>query len=115
MKNIRNDLPIIQKTYDIIKWLIPKIEKFPRSQKFVLGDRIEVAFLDFLKFVALASKTKEKRDILAVADAKLVEIRYLCQLIVDLQYLSIKQYEYLSRAVSEIGAMLGGWIRSYGK
>ena len=38
----QKELPIIQKTYDIIKWLIPKIEKFPRTQKFVLGDRIEM-------------------------------------------------------------------------
>ena len=108
----QKELPIIQKTYDVIKWIIPKIEKFPRSQKFVLGDRIEVAFLDFLKFISMASKTKDKRDILAIADAKLVEIRYLCRLTVDLKYISIKQYEYLSKILTELGSMLGGWLKS---
>ena len=79
----QKELPIIQKTYDVIKWFIPKIEKFPRTQKFVLGDRIEMAFLDFLKAIAIASKRRKKQEILEMADAKLFEIRYLIRLIVE--------------------------------
>jgi hypothetical protein len=113
MKKGKQELPIIEKTYDAIKWLIPKIERFPRSQKFVLGDRLEVAFLDFLKLITIASKTKEKIEILFLADAKLTEIRYLCRLVVDLRYLSLKQYEFLSGIIVELGSMLGGWIKYY--
>ena len=40
MKEQINELPIIQKTYDLILWYIPRINKFPRDFKFVLGDRI---------------------------------------------------------------------------
>ncbi len=105
------ELPIIQKTFDTIKWLIPKIEKFPRTQKFVLGDRIEVAFLDFLQMLTLASKRKQKIDILEEADAKLFEIRYLIRLTVDMKYISVKQYEYIAENITELGAMLGGWIK----
>lgn len=107
----KQELPIIQKTYDTIKWIIQKIEKFPRTQKFVLGDRIEVAFLDFLKLICFASKQKSKSKTLAEADAKLFEIRYLVRLSVDLRYISIKQYEFLSNNITEIGSMLGGWIK----
>ncbi|MBI9031968.1 diversity-generating retroelement protein Avd [bacterium] len=110
--NNTKELPIIQMTYDIIKWLIPNIDKLPRTQKFVLGDRIEIAFLDFLKYISLASKTKDKYEILTIADAKLMEIKLLCRLIVDLKYISIKQFEYLSKQLSEMGKMLGGWIKS---
>ncbi len=35
------EVDAITKLYDFILWMIPKLEKFPRSQKFVLGDRIE--------------------------------------------------------------------------
>ncbi|MEL6384979.1 MAG: four helix bundle protein, partial [Cyanobacteria bacterium J06626_18] len=29
-----NDLPIIQKTYDLIKWYVPIINKLPRDHRF---------------------------------------------------------------------------------
>jgi hypothetical protein len=29
-----------------LRWLIPTVEKFPRSQKFLLGDRIQSAAHD---------------------------------------------------------------------
>ena len=80
--NQNYNLSIIQKTYDLIKWLIPKLEKLPRTQKFVLGDRIETALLDFLQLITIASKTKDKKKSLELADAKLVEIRYLIRLTV---------------------------------
>ena len=34
------DLPIIQKTCDLITWYIPIINRLPRDHKFLLGDRI---------------------------------------------------------------------------
>jgi hypothetical protein len=32
------DLPIIQKTYDLIKWYVPILNQLPRDQRFQLGD-----------------------------------------------------------------------------
>ena len=34
--------------YDVIMWLMGRVEKFPRSQKFTLGDRIVNIALDTL-------------------------------------------------------------------
>jgi hypothetical protein len=34
------ELPIIQKTYDLIKWYIPHLNKLPREHRFALGDRM---------------------------------------------------------------------------
>ena len=33
--------PALEKAYQFVRWLIPTLDKFPRSQRFVLGDRIE--------------------------------------------------------------------------
>ena len=33
--------PVLEKTSQFVRWLIPTLDKFPRSQRFVLGDRIE--------------------------------------------------------------------------
>ncbi len=34
-----NELPMIQKTYDLIKWYVPILNRLPRNHKFLLGDR----------------------------------------------------------------------------
>ena len=38
---------IIAKTYDLALYLIPQIAKFPRQQKYTLGERLELMVLDF--------------------------------------------------------------------
>ena len=37
---------ILTKLQDFLVYLIPQLNKFPRDQKFVLGDRIETKLLD---------------------------------------------------------------------
>ena len=34
-----DELPIIQKTYDLIQWYVPLLNRLPRDHKFLLGDR----------------------------------------------------------------------------
>jgi hypothetical protein len=34
-----NDLPIIQKTHDLIRWYVPVLNRLPRDHRFMLGDR----------------------------------------------------------------------------
>jgi hypothetical protein len=33
--------PALEATYRFVVWLIPTLDKLPRSQKFLLGDRIK--------------------------------------------------------------------------
>lgn len=42
------EVDAVTRLYDFILWMIPKLEKFPRNQKFLLGDRIENLMLDIL-------------------------------------------------------------------
>ena len=35
--------------YRFVLWLVPTVEKFPRRQKFLLGDRLQATALDVLK------------------------------------------------------------------
>jgi len=55
-----DNIPIINKVYDILKWIIPRIEKFPRKQKFVLGDRLENSLLDLQQMILVALKAENK-------------------------------------------------------
>lgn len=45
----RHTGPALEAMYRFILWLITAAEKFPRSQKFLLGDRIQTAAHDVLE------------------------------------------------------------------
>ena len=104
-----NIMQVIPKTTDFILWLTQKINKFPRSQRFVLGDRIEVLFLDILELLIEANYSHNKIELLNQANLKLEKGRYLIRIAKDLHFLNINAYEFSSRSVNEIGRMIGSW------
>jgi len=109
---MNEELPIIQKTFDMLLWLIPKIDKFPRKQKFLLGERIESKALDFLGLLQKARYMGQKKNVLLEAHVTFEQFKTLVRLALGLNLLSGKAYRYLSQYIAEIGRMLGGWIKS---
>jgi hypothetical protein len=103
--------PVIQKMYDLIKWLIPQIAKLPRSHKFTLGDRITNLALDTLDLLVQAVYTRRKLELLKQANLNLERLRYMIRLCYDLKLFSLKGYEYVSREINEVGKQVGGWIK----
>ncbi len=85
------EVDAITKLYDFILWMIPKLEKYPRSQKFLLADRIENLILDILELLIDAAYSKRKNEVLRAANLKLEKLRYLIRLSKDLKFLNIKR------------------------
>ena len=52
------EVDVITKLYDFLLWIIPKLEKFPRSQKFLIADRIETVLLDVLDLLIEMAKSR---------------------------------------------------------
>lgn len=108
---MHSEVDAITKLYDFLLWMIPKLEKFPRSQKFVLGDRIENLMLDILDLLIDAAYSGKKEQFLKSANLKLEKLRYLIRLSKDLKLLNIKGYEFSARAINGIGVSIGGWLK----
>lgn len=108
----QQELPIIQKTYDVILWAVPLLNKLPRNFKFVIGDRLQTALYAFLEGLIRARYAREKVPILETLNADLDIVRYQFRLCHDLELMDLRRYEYVSKEVNEIGKNLGGWIRS---
>ncbi|MDX2303795.1 MAG: diversity-generating retroelement protein Avd [Microscillaceae bacterium] len=109
-----NDTPIIQKNYDFLRYLIPILNRFPKSHKFLLADRIQSRVLDNQEKLieAYYAPSSEKQALLRQINLSLEQLRFLIRLCHDLQLLDHSRYEHISRMINEIGAMLGGWIKS---
>lgn len=105
---------ILRKTYDFILYLIPQLNKFPRSQKFLLADRIENLILEILEnyISAYYSKAENKKMLLLKNNLQLEKMRYLIRLSHDLHFFSHQKYGVISGHIAEIGKMTGGWIKS---
>ena len=105
------EVDAITKLYDLLLWMIPKLDKFPRSQKFVLGDKIENLTIDILELLIEAAYSKNKKTALRSANINLEKLRYLVRLSKDLKLLSLKEYEFSSRSINDIGISIGGWLK----
>lgn len=98
-------------TYDLLKWSIPTLEKFPRSQRFLLGDRIENNILDVLELLIRANYSRDKINYLREANLKIEMLRFLWRFSMDTHYISKRQYEFVSNLQNNIGKLIGGWIK----
>ncbi len=39
----------VQACYELLRWLIPHLDKFPRVRRFTLGERLESVLLEVLR------------------------------------------------------------------
>lgn len=102
---------IIIKVYDFLLYLIPQVSKFPRSQRYLVGERLESTTLDIFEILLEAVYSREKLSLLQKANIKLEKVRYHARLCKDLKLMSLHTYEVSSKKINEIGIQLGGWIK----
>ncbi len=106
-----SDLPIIQKTYDLIRWYVPILNRLPRNHKFALGDRMVVGLYSFLENLLRARYERHKLPRLEGLNSELDVLRYQTRLLKDFELVSVQRYEYVSGMINDIGSDLGGWIK----
>lgn len=105
------ELPIIQKTYDLIKWYVPILNRLPRDHKFQLGDRIVAGLYELLEMLILARYQSSKLAQLQKTNSKLDVLRHQTRLLLDFELVSHKRYQHASRLLYTIGTELGSWIQ----
>ena len=102
---------IVARMYDCLIYLLPQVAKFPRTDRYLLGERLEQAFFAVFDLLLAACYTKEKMQLLQNASITLEQARYYVRLCKDLRFISLQRYEVLSKMMNEVGVQLGGWIR----
>lgn len=107
-------LLIYQKTYDLVLWLYPLINRLPKSHKHILGKEIEQLAIKLLLDILNANKARgSQRTVLQLKVSEdLDSVRILVRLCKDLKLISIKQYTTAAEKINEIGRILHGWIKA---
>ncbi len=104
--------PIFARTYDFVAWLIPLTIKFPRQQRFVMAAALQSEALRFQALLIEAAHHKEPRGRLTDADAELDKVRTHIRMCLEMGLVQPGQYEHAARLLTEIGKLLGGWMRT---
>jgi hypothetical protein len=110
-----DELPIIQHTYDLIKWYIPILHRLPKTHKFTLGDRMINGLYNLAEGLIIARYAKDKITQLEALNTQLDILRYQTRLLLDFKLVQANRYEYAAKAINEIGTELGGWIKQQNK
>lgn len=100
---------VVEDCHELLLWMIPHIERFPRTRRFTLGERIESGLLDVLEACVAAAYAHDKRPWLETANRRLNVTRHLWRLAFELRHVSTKTHAYAAGKMVEIGAQLGGW------
>ncbi|GMU38972.1 MAG: diversity-generating retroelement protein Avd [Phycisphaerae bacterium] len=109
----RNSLPVVDRTYEFLKWYLGRLEKFPRSHRYGLGQRVETTLYALFEGLIRAcyAPAGGKAGELSEVNLKLEILRMHSRLANELTLLPHKSYEYASREIDEIGRMVGGWLK----
>jgi len=113
MDHSRQTGPAVEAHFQFLLWLVPTVEKFPRSQKFLLGDRIQSVALDVLECLVEATYTRDRKGHLARANLGIEKLRFLFRLSVELHHLDRRRYEHAARTLDETGRLIGGWQKAH--
>jgi hypothetical protein len=105
--------PALEAHFQFLLWLIPAVERFPRSQKFLLGDRIQMTALDVLESLIEATYTRDRRAHLARANLGIEKLRFYFRLATDLRFLDGRRCEHAARSLDETGRLIGGWLKTH--
>jgi hypothetical protein len=107
---------LLSKWYEYTKWLLARVDQFPKNQRFILGQRLVDTCLDIQERLIEGAYTRgsEKRVHLGAANRKIEVLRWLVRLAHERELLSQRQYSHSSERMSECGRTLGAWIKQAG-
>lgn len=102
----------VQSCHELLLWLIPQLDKFPRSRRFTLGERIEAGLLEVLELLVEAAYQRHKEVALRRANLRLEIVRHLWRVAHELKVVATRQYEHGASLIDDLGRQIGGWLRN---
>jgi hypothetical protein len=108
------EMIILTKTFDLLVWLGPRSERFPKIYRHTVTERLLGAALDFQEaiFDAQTQGGTTRQKHLRTADAHLNKLRLYLRLAHRWRWLNDGQYRHVSEMVAELGRLLGSWIKA---
>lgn len=107
----REEMVIFTRTFDLLTWLLPVTNHFPRAHRHTFTQRLLDAAFDLRERLEEANHRRgpERVQRLDLADEALERVRLYVRLAARWEWLSKGQYQHAAAMLTEIGKLLGGW------
>lgn len=105
------EMPIFTRTFDLLAWLLPVTNNFPKAIRFTYTQRLLNSAFDLREYLEEANirRGKARLERLDRADEALSKLRLYLRLGFRWGWLKPGQYNHVFQIVAEIGRLLGGW------
>lgn len=101
----------VQSCHQLIVWMIPQLDKFPRNRRFTMGERIESGLLSVLAELVEASYSRNNTAMLRRANRQLAVVRHVWRAGMELQTVDKRRYQHGAKLLVDLGRQIGGWLK----
>jgi hypothetical protein len=107
-------LVVINDCHQLLAWIVPQLDHFPRNRRFTLGEKLEMLLLEVLEYLleAVYQKGDYKLQLLIRTNRELVVARHLWRLGFELKSCSFKAYNHGAGLMTGFGRQIGGWCKN---
>ncbi len=108
------ELPIINKIYDVYKNILEITDKIQKRRRYGIGSSLEESMLSCFDYLIMAKNAPKalKASYLIRASSKLEISTFKLRVILELALANETKIFQAQAKFSEIGRMLGGWLKS---
>ena len=108
---IREEMPVFTRSFDLLTWLLPATNHFPKAHRHDFTRRLLDAAFDLRERLEEANlrQGRARSERLAAADEALARLRVYLRLASRWGWISDGQYGHVAEMVAEVGRLLGGW------
>lgn len=112
-----NELTLIPKAERYIQYMLEVIIKIPRTEKFSMGTEYKNSMYKMLENILYLNRVeiKERLNIANKIDADLSVQRILLRTMYKNAWIDKKKFDYAMSLIYEIGKIIGGLVKYYGK
>jgi len=103
--------PVIERIKNTYKQWILVERNLPKCERFGLGQKVDLLFIDLLDLMQKASFSPIETKVLLLGDSlsKVDSLRFFIQFCWELKLIPSKQFTLIGQEIEEIGRMIGGW------
>ncbi len=106
------ELDVINRAYELVVWASQHLEKFPKTYRFTLAERVGNRLYEVLEMLIEAKYSSAPKELLQRVNLHLEVLRFQFRLAKDLRCWSIDHYGSGCRKVDDVGRLVGGWLTS---
>ncbi len=85
---------VLVKWYDATKWLLERVDSFPKNQRFIFGQRMADRALNILEVLVEAAYSRSKAGLPVKANRDIEVTQWLVRMATDRKLLTGRRYEH---------------------